>query len=408
MKLTFKPCQQELLKVGEIGESIVQADAPLRRSIVDRVCMALRLDWERLPLRDAMGFKRPARGLIAVKKSMMDTANKRARARAYAENLKVDEAIDVLRLKLGEHESLSGVVTDQSTQKESCDLKERLMLLSLLQEQNVQNEEERAQAEVADDLDEFIRSNGYLLASELAGWLRKEHGFDVTFVESAIPTDEQPRSVSDAAIVRYEDLLVICSVEDENDFFGYAVQPNGLYVKMYDKHAWSLLTPREKAAVRAWHPTGEYDKAARPLPCTLGELRTFVAEAGLSWSIDEKVATESLRERAQTAGTPPQVAAESPEQAALSGAPEKTALEITPDHDAKQVDLWIIHAREIAHDIWLRMLNVCQKPTKEGIADEIAAKLWKSSVVTKRGKRITANYVVRHALRNGWKPPQPD
>ncbi len=100
MQVTFK-ASPELLKVGDIGESIAEADDAFRLAIVNRVSMALRLDWERLPLRDAMGLKFPAAGLINVKTSMLDTAKRRAHARAHTENLKVDEVMNALLLKLG-------------------------------------------------------------------------------------------------------------------------------------------------------------------------------------------------------------------------------------------------------------------------------------------------------------------
>lgn len=80
---------------------------------------------------------------------------------------------------------------------------------------------------------------------------------------------------------------------------------------------------------------------------------------------------------------------------------------VTPADD-KQIDAWIIRAREIADDIWLRELNVCKRPSKEGIAPEIARRLWAEGIVTKKGKRIEAAYVERFALRNGWTPPEPD
>lgn len=74
----------------------------------------------------------------------------------------------------------------------------------------------------------------------------------------------------------------------------------------------------------------------------------------------------------------------------------------------KQDDEWIIEARELANDIWLRILNLGKKPTKEGIAPEIARRLRKLGRQTKNGKPITPEYIVRAALGNGWKPPVPD
>ncbi|NMG17780.1 hypothetical protein [Aromatoleum bremense] len=75
-------------------------------------------------------------------------------------------------------------------------------------------------------------------------------------------------------------------------------------------------------------------------------------------------------------------------------------------------DPWIVRAREYAADIWLRELGNNKRPTKEGIAPEIAGRLWRGKMVTRRRARITADYIVSHALnpkRNGgWEPPLPD
>jgi len=76
MQVTFGS-GQELIKVGEIGESIVEADCTFRPEILKVVLAELRHDWEKLPLRDVGGFKHPARGLSAVKQSMHDRAERR-------------------------------------------------------------------------------------------------------------------------------------------------------------------------------------------------------------------------------------------------------------------------------------------------------------------------------------------
>lgn len=97
---------------------------------------------------------------------------------------------------------------------------------------------------------------------------------------SSSPTDGEPRSVSDAASIQHEGSLEVCNVDDEDDIGGFVVKRDGLYMKEYDKHAWSLLTPSEQD-VLSWHPTGEYDKPALPLPCTPGQLRLFAVNTDL-------------------------------------------------------------------------------------------------------------------------------
>ncbi|MCK0510791.1 hypothetical protein [Aromatoleum buckelii] len=76
-------------------------------------------------------------------------------------------------------------------------------------------------------------------------------------------------------------------------------------------------------------------------------------------------------------------------------------------------DPWIVRAREHADNIWLRELGNNKRPAKESIAPEIAGRLWRDDkMVTRRRARITADYIVSHALnpkRNGgWEPPVPE
>jgi hypothetical protein len=118
---------------------------------------------------------------------------------------------------------------------------------------------------------------------------------------------------------------------------------------------------------------------------------------------DAFVTVENLREYAARDGIIVSVQTDT----AHSGTTEKAAPDVAPADD-EQIDVWKIRAREIANDIWLRMLNLCERPTKEGIAKEIARRLWESGVVTTKGKRISDEYVLRFALRNGWEPPDPD
>jgi len=131
---------------------------------------------------------------------------------------------------------------------------------------------------------------------QLVRWLRSEKGFDVKTAASSIPSEGVPQSVSDLANVGYDDLLTICSIENEEDFHGFRVEPDGIYKKRYDPDEWRQLFPTERA-VLAWHPTGEYDKPALSLPCTLGQLRFFVIEAGLTGIIDEETVHEVLDDR---------------------------------------------------------------------------------------------------------------
>lgn len=139
----------------------------------------------------------------------------------------------------------------------------------------------------------------HLLPVEVPDQTSAMHGRESPGSVSSTSATDLPQSVINAIAVGYSDLLTLCSVDDEDDFGGYVVKKTGVYVKKHNKHAWSLLTPSEKA-VLAWHPTGEYDKPALALPCTLEKLRAFVSDAGLAGCIDEEALQEIVELRTQT------------------------------------------------------------------------------------------------------------
>lgn len=87
-----------------------------------------------------------------------------------------------------------------------------------------------------------------------------------------------------SSIIRYDDFVRICNVDDPRDFAGFQVNPQGLYVNLPPDD--SMLLPMERAAL-SWHPTGRHDEPALPFPCTFSELQTFISEAGLLGAIDE-------------------------------------------------------------------------------------------------------------------------
>lgn len=91
---------------------------------------------------------------------------------------------------------------------------------------------------------------------------------------------------SDKAIIKYADFLRICICDDDefDNFGGFRPKPDGLYVILPEG---APLPSVEDLAALSWHPTGNYDQPALALPCTAGQLRAFVAEAGLLGCIDE-------------------------------------------------------------------------------------------------------------------------
>ncbi|MCX7178899.1 MAG: hypothetical protein NTX56_09055 [Proteobacteria bacterium] len=101
---------------------------------------------------------------------------------------------------------------------------------------------------------------------------------------------------ADRAMIGYADFVAICQVDDPKNFGGFRVEGNGLYVDL--PNADATLTPEERATV-TWHPTGRYDKPALPLPCTLGQLRAFLPDAGMAGYIDEET-VDALFQRGQS------------------------------------------------------------------------------------------------------------
>lgn len=99
---------------------------------------------------------------------------------------------------------------------------------------------------------------------------------------------------ADRAMIGYADFVAICQVDDPANFGGFSVEANGLYVDLPPADA--ILTPEERAAV-TWHPTGRYDKPALPLPCTLGQLRAFLPDAGLLGCLDEEAVDAVLGDK---------------------------------------------------------------------------------------------------------------
>lgn len=106
----------------------------------------------------------------------------------------------------------------------------------------------------------------------------------------------------DDAILPKKAIAVLCCIEDERNFCGYRVEQDGFYVVPLDADVLRLLSPEERAAAEIWHPTGQYDKPALPLPCTLGQLRAFAERAGLMECIDEESVADVVAELALNIG----------------------------------------------------------------------------------------------------------
>lgn len=91
--------------------------------------------------------------------------------------------------------------------------------------------------------------------------------------------------------IDYADFLKICVCDDDDlgNFGGFKVTRSGLFVNDFGNE--QLLGVADRAAV-SWHPTGNHTDPALAFPCTVAELKSFVADAGLSGCINEAVLAE--------------------------------------------------------------------------------------------------------------------
>ena len=119
---------------------------------------------------------------------------------------------------------------------------------------------------------------------------------DLAFLDA----DEQPK------IVNYDNFPTLCPLTNDepdkienndcNDFAGYTLRPDGLYVNQamieYLQGSFNTLSEDETFEL-PWHPTRDYTQPALELPCTLVQLRTFSLDASLD-CIDEDAVAELL------------------------------------------------------------------------------------------------------------------
>jgi hypothetical protein len=171
--------------------------------------------------------------------------------------------------------------------------------------------------------------------------------------------------MNDGARIGYSEFVAICNVDDPRDFSGFRLELDGLYVA--PPRADDLITPKERATL-SWHPTGDHSKPALPLPCTLMQLRTFVAEAGLLGCIDED---------------------------------EVDALPVVPDASAggKVNPAWAPYARKIGED-WMHAEEKrnTERPTVEAIAKHVEGELSTRGITGVRGKFLDWETIKREAL----------
>jgi hypothetical protein len=180
MQITFRG-SPELLKIDEIGESILWADDSLRRQVINVVLYAIRNGG--IPLRTKNGIKAFPDGLESVKRHARLTAKHKAEERAQKPSL-----ID-LNMKYLHAEKERYIKSESHMQGIARGLKIPMYDVQILglahkQEYLSELECEMQNLDERSEQDKILR-NQFVRLSELADWLRQEQGFDVAIVESS-------------------------------------------------------------------------------------------------------------------------------------------------------------------------------------------------------------------------------
>ncbi|MDP1526988.1 MAG: hypothetical protein Q8M20_14335 [Rhodocyclaceae bacterium] len=187
----------------------------------------------------------------------------------------------------------------------------------------------------------------------------------------------------DKVLIGYAEFIALCHVDKPADFGGFRVEANGLYVHL--PPAETTLTPEERAAL-TWHPTHQYDKPALPLPCTLGQLRAFVAQAGLLGCIDEEAVDVVLPKDAVQID-------KSPTDACSKDEAVKVGAGTTAKHD------WMTQAWSIGESWMLaEEKRTGTRPTVEQIAKHAEGELSTRVITGPRGKFLDWETIKREAL----------
>jgi hypothetical protein len=200
MRVTFK-ASPDLLRIGEIGESIVDADEDVRKQISNFVLGAIRNGT--IPLRTNSGLKVSPDGLEYVKRAARLTAKHKAEKRA-AKPSWVDLEMKFLRAAKARYIESEGPMLGIAS-----GLKIRMydaQILDLAQEQECLSEGER-ERQAGDERIEQNKTyrNQFARLSEVAEWLRNEHGFDVRIAASG--TTHDPKQAAEELVGWYDGAL---------------------------------------------------------------------------------------------------------------------------------------------------------------------------------------------------------
>lgn len=194
MQVTFR-ASPELLKVGEIGESIVEADESLRKQLVGFVLTAV---YDRnIPLRTHNGFKLSERTMDRRERHARQVAKNETKKELVAFETRIRQAITEQAEQRTAREAGIQAIARQPIVKPESFMQSPLWR-EMYEEQA--NRLAGGEAEYAELLVKERYRPFFVLASEVVDWLRKEHGFVVTVVESSILVDDEP-PISNAGVV---------------------------------------------------------------------------------------------------------------------------------------------------------------------------------------------------------------
>lgn len=185
MKITFKS-SPELLRIDEIGESIIEVDDSLRRQVSCFVLAAVRNGG--IPLRVKTGFKVSPDGLESVKSNVRLTAKHKAEVKALKPS-SLDLEMKLLRRKKERYIESESHMQAIARGSELAMYDAQILNLAHLQEHLIEGERELQRLDESVELDRIYRKQ-FVQLSEVADWLRKEQGFDVSISESNIPRDD--------------------------------------------------------------------------------------------------------------------------------------------------------------------------------------------------------------------------
>lgn len=179
-------------------------------------------------------------------------------------------------------------------------------------------------------------------------------------------------ATNDSVKLNYARFCELCVVEDPENFGGFRVADDGLFLIPIPSDA--LLTTDERAAILCGLETGS--TPALSFPCTIGELREFAERAGLTGCINEEFLGENPW----------------PAPAAIPAPPASVATPADWIESARTLAIAYI-AKHKAQDLFPSQVDVC------GHVQKIMRT--KKEFGPQRTP-LSASYIQRNAIQGDW------